>query len=79
MFGKILRAIFIGESHQDRAMAEPTDFSFVDVEYQDRSGLWIPYSRVPNQSQIILQEMRNAQSQGDRVRAVQNGRIVDII
>lgn len=54
----------------------------IDIQLQDLSGNWRTFGQTVNNSQQILQEMKNLQSRypNQRVRAVdQNGRIVDIL
>lgn len=55
---------------------------YIDIQLQDLSGNWRTYSQTVNNSQQILQEMKNLQNRhpDQRVRAVdKNGRIVDIL
>jgi hypothetical protein len=54
----------------------------VAIQYQNRVGVWIEVSRVPNQSQMVIMGMHQVESlyPGRRVRAVDmDGRVVDIL
>lgn len=54
----------------------------VDIQAQDKSGVWRTYHTTQNNSQRILSEMQSLQRNFPdyRIRAVdQNGRVVDIL
>jgi len=54
----------------------------VQIQAQDKSGMWRTYHITSNNSQRIISEMRSLQSRFPdyRIRAVdQNGRLVDIL
>ena len=55
---------------------------YISIQAQDLSGVWRTYRNVQNNSQRILSEMRDLQSQfpNFRIRAVDaDGRVVDIL
>ena len=55
---------------------------YVNIQMQDLTGNWRTYHRTMNNSQMILQGMKNLQQQfpDRRIRAVDdNGRVLDIL
>lgn len=53
----------------------------ITVEYQDATGAWIAAATTVDSSAEILRGMQDVSRSfpGKRIRAVQNGRIVDIL
>lgn len=55
---------------------------FVNIQAQDETGNWRTYSLTQNNSQLIIQAMKQLQWQfpNARIRAVDNsGRVIDIL